>query len=33
MSFQEKISILVESKREASIELSNAIWAVPELHF
>jgi len=33
MNFQEKISILVESKREASIELSNAIWAVPELHF
>lgn len=33
MSFQKTISKLVESKREASIQLSNAIWAVPELHF
>ncbi|MFC9538965.1 M20 family metallopeptidase [Lysinibacillus sp. NPDC056959] len=33
MSVHEKISSLVESKRDASIQLSDAIWAVPELHF
>ncbi|MGE7928249.1 M20 family metallopeptidase [Lysinibacillus xylanilyticus] len=33
MSLHGKISSLVESKRDASIQLSDAIWAVPELHF
>ncbi|EON72102.1 M20 family metallopeptidase [Lysinibacillus sphaericus] len=33
MRLHEKISTLVEAKREAGIQLSDAIWAVPELHF
>ncbi|MFJ5789224.1 M20 family metallopeptidase [Lysinibacillus sp. NPDC097162] len=33
MSIHEKISSLIEAKSEASVALSNAIWAVPELHF
>lgn len=33
MSFHEKISALIEAKQEASVALSDAIWAVPELHF
>ncbi|KOS60079.1 amidohydrolase [Lysinibacillus agricola] len=33
MSFHEKISSLIEAKRDVSIALSDAIWAVPELHF
>ncbi|MFJ7405415.1 MULTISPECIES: M20 family metallopeptidase [unclassified Lysinibacillus] len=33
MSNHEKISSLIEAKSEASVALSNAIWAVPELHF
>lgn len=33
MSIYEKISSLIEAKSEASVALSNTIWAVPELHF
>ncbi len=33
MSIHEKISSLIEAKSEASVALSNTIWAVPELHF
>lgn len=33
MRLHEEISTLVESKKEASIQLSDCIWAIPELHF
>lgn len=33
MSYHEKISALIEAKQQATVALSDAIWAVPELHF
>lgn len=33
MSYHEKISALIEAKKQATVALSDAIWAVPELHF
>ena len=33
MSYHEKISMLIEAKQQATVALSDAIWAVPELHF